>query len=910
VTFRICLVLLLATAAWAQTDRPCQFQTIAGPASTSSGDGAPATSAYLLQPNGIAAAPDGNLYIADTENHRVRVVHLDGTIATIAGTGVAGDAGDGSAALEAQLKAPQGVFAAPDGSLYIADTGNNRIRRVTADGLIHPFAGTGHTGFSGDGSAALLAEMYMPTGLAMGPDGSLYFADTANNRIRRIDPSGNIETVAGSMGGIPTFTNNCCFRGDGGPAASALLYAPLGLAVGSDGTLYIADTKNSRIRQVNAAGIISTIAGGGNSFSLPAVATQAVVNLPTNVVLLPDGSLLTVASFPYTVKNGMLNSYANSGIFTSGGYAAVDAQGHAYFSDPFNNVVWTAATAQTTTQIYAGQLYYGTGVEGGSALGPNFNAPLGLAIGPDGSLYVADGLNARVRKISTDGTIHTVAGTGAQGYSGDGGPATSARLSFPEAIAVDSSGDVYIADSGERAIRKIGSDGTINSVADGLFGYEGLALPTSSSPIAVLAHPDGDIYALVLTQTSAASLVRISGGTVTTIWTSSSQGPLLPLAPGGGMALDPNGNILLPLVGLGGALRIGPTGQLLTELIVGNPIVNGEYPVIDAIASTPSGAVYLSDSMGRIKQSVNNVSPTLFNRDLSQYLGQVNENLTGREPQNSATSLASDAQGNIYISDRDLHRIRKLVAGSCQGVPSPQPVAVAGSATFQNNTVSPGELVTITGASMGPSTGVGTILDPSTGLVTTTNSGVQVLFDGVPAPMLYASAGQINAIVPFTAYGRLNTNVEVDYNGVPSDVMLLSLADQVPQVFLYHDAPTTTAQIVINADGTLNSESNPAKSGSYVTFYMSGLGRTTPAGTDGHPASAPLPAPIAPVTASGNCYVQPTILYAGDAPGLVEGVIQVNMQIQAPLANCSGGPAVGLESGSTSFTVTVYIGTP
>jgi uncharacterized protein (TIGR03437 family) len=897
--FRVSALLFCAILSSAQTNQPCQFQVIAGPPSTSGGDGGAATSAYLLQPNGIATDANGNLYIADTQNHRIRVVHADGTIATFAGTGVAGNSGDGAAALDAQLMAPQGILVAADGSVYISDTGNNRIRRVTTDGVIHAFAGTGHTGFSGDGGAALLAEMYTPTGLAQGPDGSIYFADTANNRIRRVDLSGNISTVAGSLSGVPTYTNNfaCCYGGDGGQATSAELYVPQGLAVGLDGTLYIADTGNSRIRQVSPAGVIATIAGGGSSTVIPSVATQADINLPSNVVLLPDGSLLFIASFPYVVKNGMLNSYSTSGIFTSGGDAAVDTQGHAYFSDPFNNVVWTAASAQATAQIHAGQLYYGTGVEGGSALGPNLNAPLGMAVGPDGSVYVADALNARVRKISPSGTVKTVAGNGAAGAAG------SLKLGFlPAAVAVDSAGDVYIGDAGNRSIDKVASNGTVSSLAG-----VGAIVPT-----ALLAHPDGDLYALGFTEGINASLLRISGNTVSTIWTNLTPGLGVLLVPRGGMALDPNGNILLPLVGLGGAFRLSPTGQILTGLTTGSEIINGAYPFINGIASTPTGTVYFSDSMGRIKQNINNVSPTLFNRDLSAYLGVPSFTLedTAALGMASATSLVSDAQGNIYISDRDLHRIRKLVAGSCQGVPGPQPMTVVDSATFKNSTVAPGELITIEGSVMGPATGTSATLDPTTGLVTTTNSGVQVFFDGVPAPILYASATQVNAIVPFTTYGRVSTNVEVDYNGVPSDLLTLTLAEQVPEVFLYHVTPTSTAQLVVNADGSLNSQSNPAKPGSYVTFYMSGLGRTTPAGTDGHLASAPYPAPLVPVTAGTSCYGQPNVLYAGDAPGLVEGFIQVSMTIQSPAANCSGGPAVGLRTGSLGFAVDVYIGTP
>ena len=218
------------------------ISTAAGTATWSfGGDGGPATQAHLGKPSGVAVGPDGSLYIADRANSRIRRVGPDGTISTVAGTGTEGFGGDGGPATQALVYYPRGVAVGPDGSLYIADTTNNRIRRVGPDGTISTVAGTGTEGFGGDGGPATQA-LLKPMGVALGPDGSLYIADSHNYRIRRVDPKGTISTVVGT--GTP------CFCGDGGPPTQALLGIPADVALGPDGSLYIADEWTHRIRRV------------------------------------------------------------------------------------------------------------------------------------------------------------------------------------------------------------------------------------------------------------------------------------------------------------------------------------------------------------------------------------------------------------------------------------------------------------------------------------------------------------------------------------------------------------------------------------------------------------------------------------------------------------------------------------
>jgi sugar lactone lactonase YvrE len=261
------------------------------------GDGGPADLALLHWCAGLALAPDGAVYLADAGNHRVRRVAPDGTIATVAGCGERGFAGDGGPATRARLARPEGVAVGADGALYIADTGNDRVRRVGPDGVIATVAGAGGRRLAaddeevvvrvgGDGGSATAAQLNWPSDVAVGPDGGLYVADTYNGRIRRVGLDGVITTVAG--GGTPGTL------GDGGPAGAAWLYLPHGVAVAPDGALLIADGGNHRVRRVDAAGVITTVAGSGargfDGDGGPAVAAR--LDGPWRVALASDGGLL------------------------------------------------------------------------------------------------------------------------------------------------------------------------------------------------------------------------------------------------------------------------------------------------------------------------------------------------------------------------------------------------------------------------------------------------------------------------------------------------------------------------------------------------------------------------------------------------------------------------------------------
>ena len=342
------IVLAPPFAPTAQAQTSYRIDTFAG--LTGVGDSRPAIVAPLRFPTNIAVDGAGDLYIADQQNHRIRKVDSGGTITTIAGTGETGFGGDGGPAIEAKLSSPTGVAVDGAGNLYIVCWFNHRIRKVDSPGTIITIAGTEY-GFSGDGGPATQAQLNSPYDVAVDDAGNLYIADRENQRIRKVDSTGTITTIAG--------TGEDDFGGDGGPAIEAKISAD-GVAVDGAGNLYIADASNHRIRKVDSTGTITTIAGTG-------------------------------------------------------------ARG------------------------FSG--------DGGPATEAELNFPFGVAVDGAGNLYIADTQNQRIRKVDSLGVITTIAGTGEGEFGGDGEPAAQAQLQYPSGLAVDAAGYLYIADSRNDRIR-------------------------------------------------------------------------------------------------------------------------------------------------------------------------------------------------------------------------------------------------------------------------------------------------------------------------------------------------------------------------------------------------------------------------------------------------------------------------
>jgi sugar lactone lactonase YvrE len=326
-----------------------------------SGDGGPAASAELSYPTGVAVDASGNLYIVDADNNRIRKVTAStGIITTVAGNGTAGYSGDGGPATSAELDTPFGVAVDASGNLYIVDVNNDRIRKVTAStGIITTVAGNGTFGYSGDGGAAISAELYTPLGVAVDASGNIYIADSGNNRIRKVTAStGVITTVAGN--------GTAGYSGDSGAATSGELNSPFGVAVDASGNIYIGDSGNNRIRKVTAStGIIISVAGNGTA--------------------------------GYSGDSGAATSaelYSPYGV-------AVDASGNLYIADTNNLVIRKVAASTGIINTVAGNGTAGSGGDGGAATGAALSYPTDAVVDSSGNFYIADYNNNKVRTVGS-----------------------------------------------------------------------------------------------------------------------------------------------------------------------------------------------------------------------------------------------------------------------------------------------------------------------------------------------------------------------------------------------------------------------------------------------------------------------------------------------------------------------------
>lgn len=554
--------------------------TIAGTgAGTFGGDGGPATSAGLNSPTAVAVDGVGRVFIADAGNHRIRRIDELGTITTIAGTGTPAAAGENVPAITAPLNDPQGLALDGQGRIYIADTGNHKTRLVETNGMMTTFAGTGTAGTDPDGVATMV-RLNRPASVAVGAN-QVCIADTNSGCVRCVDAGGMITTRAG-LCGQPGFT------GDGTATAQAL-DAPEAVAIDAQGNLVIADTANHRIRRVDAATqMMSTIAGSGAGYAGDGgPAAGALVSSPEAVAFDATGQLLVADTANHRIRRIDVNANITT-IAGDGSFRVVGDGG-----------------AATSAQLF----------------------PWGLAVDGAGRLLVADRGptagqgNDRIRQISAAGTISTIAGSGVSGRAGDGGQATSAQLSNPEAVAIDSTGRVYIADASNGLIRRIELDGTVSTFAGGgSDSSEGVPATQASlsAPRGIAIDAMDRVY---IAEYGTNRVRRVAGGLITTFAGSGtdagdSVSPATSARLNRPRALAIDGtNLYIADASNFRVVRVDTDGTTLTK------VAGGGIDTSDGIDAT----------LARL---------------------------------GAPEGLAVDGQGGLYIADRGEHRIRKVVAGT------------------------------------------------------------------------------------------------------------------------------------------------------------------------------------------------------------------------------------------------------
>jgi len=525
------------------------IRTIAGGGvllADSTGD---ATAAKLAGPRNVAVDLSGNVYVSEFEGHRIYKITIDGYISVVAGTGVKGDSKEDVTATLGLLKYPKGLAVDSSGTLYIVDSGNYAIRKVSKGVMSTLVRG----GAAGTSAASTLGD---PTGICLDASGNLYFTDNLNLRIRRVAAgSGTLTTVVGrdtavAAGSVAVSTMRDVavdssgtlyiadgqrvaryagtsiktiagdgtyeFRASGTAATMNRLYGPYGVSVDVSGNLFIADQTNNRARRVSTAGLMTTIAGPGGTGSSGdgGLATAAALREPAGVT--PDGyGNIWIAEYAAhrirrIARDGMISTAAGTGEpgfqgdsgtqMNSPTGVVADTLGNIYFSDTLNHRVRKLDTNGNLSTV-AGKGVRGYAGDGGAAAQAQLDTPRFLALDGLGNLYIADQGNHAIRKVTstTPRMISTVAGSGVMGFSGDGETATSARLNTPAGVAVGSDGSVFIADSNNHRVRMVTASGVIKTIAGtgtpGFSGNGGAALEARlRTPTGLALDADGNIY--------------------------------------------------------------------------------------------------------------------------------------------------------------------------------------------------------------------------------------------------------------------------------------------------------------------------------------------------------------------------------------------------------------------------------
>jgi uncharacterized protein (TIGR03437 family) len=840
-----------------------------------SGDGGPALQAQLNGPQGLAFDSNGNLYIADSVNNRVRMVSSAGVITTFAGngqtsTGGGGTFNDGGLAINGLLRLPGGVCVDSSNNVYIADTGDNIIRKVTTDGIIHTVAGDGFGSYSGDTYSALTAELHTPTDVAVDKNNNIYIADSANAAIREVTAStGIINTIAGDIvNGAITVGDS----GDGGPATSAALVTPYSVTVDSSGNVYFVENGDSVIREITVAKqYIYTVAGNATAgFSGDgSAATKAQLNFPAGMALDSSGNIYIADSLNHRIRKvsgGAISTIGGNGVLSysgDGGPAssaqlnapravAVDSSGNIYIADTLNNVVRKVSSSGTITTV-AGNGTAGYGGDGGAATAAQLNRPQGIAVDANGNVYVADTQNARVRKIS-GGAIATVAGSGTPGYGGDGGAATAAQLFVPIGIAVDSAGNLYIADFTNNRVRKVSTSGVIATVAgNGNAGYSGDGGPaadaTLNGPTDVAVDSNGNLYIADLNN----DVVReISDGNIMTV-----AGNGLPGVAGDG----------------------GPA----TAALVGNPT---------GLAVDSAGNIYIASGSATVRKVYAGTGyiTTIAGNGTRGYSGDGGLATAGEL--NGPIAVAVASNGNVYVADSANNAIRLLIFSGYQ-------LSIAAAANAASNLTGPvsgGDVVVFYGAGMGPA-GLYVNSVNSSGVYPTSLNGVTVTIGGYQAPILYTSPTQTAVVVPFEVSG-VTTEAFIQYQGQFSSPFPVTLAKATPGIFTANLSGQGQAAAINdeNNNFSYNSTSHPANAGDYIEIFVTGAGQTSPAGVDGQPYAGPAPCTQSASVTIGGVTESPQ--YCGGVPGQIAGLTQLNVLVPQGLA--AGNVAISVTIGGVT----------
>ena len=678
-----------------------------------SGDGGPATAAKLHGPQDPNFDSAGNFYFADYSNNRIRKIDMaTGVVTTVAGNGTAATTGNGGPATSASLNGPVSVVFDTAGNLYISERDGNVVRRVAAGtGIISTFAGTGVAGFSGDGGPATNARFNNPYGIGFDVSGNVFVSDPSNNRVRMINvTSGIITTIAG--------TGAAGFSGDTGAAPLAKLSLPTELVTDTAGHLYVCDANNNRIRQITLSSVNFPATNVGSSSATRIIQLQTTAAETITSITVPKSqggkqeySVGKITGCTVGASNPV-NRVCSIPITFTPAYPGrrwvplqfVTSTGNINFGLTGIGVGPLAALTPGIITTVAGDGTAGYTGDNGAATGAEINAVFRQAVDSAGNIYIAEYANNRIREIAAaTGIITTVAGNGTAGYTGDGGPATSAELKGPQGVSFDSAGNLYIADYGNSRIRKVNAaTGVITTVAgDGSGVYSGDGGPATSAGLVaageVIVDSEGDLY---ITDYNGCRIRKVLArtGIITTIAGTGTVGysgdggaaTSAALHSPGGVALDSAGNLYITDQRNNRIRKVDASTGIITTVAGngtqgyagdGGPATSAELSYPGTLAIDSADNLYFSDQFNnRIRKvdAATGVITTLAGTGPSAYSGDGGA-ATGAKLA-GPLGIALDSAGNLYIADYGNNRIRKVdVSQSVLTYPTPTIVGTSDS---------------------------------------------------------------------------------------------------------------------------------------------------------------------------------------------------------------------------------------
>jgi sugar lactone lactonase YvrE len=600
------------------------FRAFAGTPPGGNVDGRGATARFSL-PSGMTADSHGNFYVADAGNQTIRKVTSAGVVFTLAGMGQTFGSADGSGA-SARFNSPSDCAIDKAGNIYVADTGNHTIRKISPGGAVTTLAGKAGVAGSADGSAGS-ATFNQPFGVAVDQSGSVYVADTSNSTIRKISVTGEVVTLAGSAG-VPGSSD--------GIGTIARFRTPAGIAIDATGTIYIGDTGNNTIRKIDTSGVVSTLAGlAGAAGSQDGFGTAARFNRPYHIV--------------------------------------IDANGSIYVADGGNNTIRQVTAAGSVSTI-AGNAGIAGNVDGDSTTA-RFNLPKGITIDASGTLGVADTGNNEVRKVS-NGTVSTLTGTNRSSAGSEDGPLLSARFYFPYDLARDADGNLFVADYANDTIRKITPDGIVSTIA-GAVGIDGYVDGVGSAarfngPTGVAADRFGNVYVAdsdnyVVRKITSAGVVSTLAGQPGVPGSSDGTGAAAHFKYTRALAADSNGNVYVADAFNNNIRKITPMGEVTTlaGCATCNPAtVDGKGSAArfndpSALAIDEAGNLYVAGSFnGTIRKVTSDGLVSTLAGDPGAF--GSNDGPVSSARFKSPQGIAVDRAGNIYVSDTSNFTVRKI----------------------------------------------------------------------------------------------------------------------------------------------------------------------------------------------------------------------------------------------------------